>query len=90
MPCSVRRRCNIVINTYTEPQLGGFLFGHETGHSIARPTACGGRVPPQRTALRKTAKLRLLFLVLRCENKSPVLARGRRLCYTKKKCTRDV
>ena len=24
------------------------------GHSIARPTACGGRVPPQRTVLRET------------------------------------
>ena len=25
------------------------------GHSIARPTACGGRVPPQRTVLRETS-----------------------------------
>ena len=30
---------------------GSFLFGHESGHSIARPTACGSRVPPQRTVL---------------------------------------
>jgi len=27
-------------------QVGSFLLGHETGHSIARPTTCGGRVPP--------------------------------------------
>ena len=26
----------------------------ETGHSIARPTACGSRVPPQRTVLGET------------------------------------
>ena len=31
-----------------------FLFGHESGHSIARPTACGSRVPPQRTVLGET------------------------------------
>ena len=31
----------------------GFL-GHESGHSIARPTACGSRVPPQRTVLGET------------------------------------
>ena len=30
---------------------GSFLLGHESGHSIARPTACGSRVPPQRTVL---------------------------------------
>ena len=29
-------------------------IGHETGHSIARPTACGSRVPPQRTVLGET------------------------------------
>ena len=34
---------------------GSFLLGHESGHSIARPTACGGRVPPQRTVLRETS-----------------------------------
>ncbi len=31
-----------------------FLLGHESGHSIARPTACGSRVPPQRTVLGET------------------------------------
>ena len=34
---------------------GSFLIGHESGHSIARPTACGGRVPPQRTVLGETS-----------------------------------
>ena len=33
---------------------GSFLFGHDSGHSIARPIACGNRVPPQRTVLRET------------------------------------
>ena len=33
---------------------GSFLLGHESDHSIARPTACGGRVPPQRTVLGET------------------------------------
>ena len=33
---------------------GSFLLGHESGHSIARPIACGNRVPPQRTVLRET------------------------------------
>ena len=33
---------------------GRFLLGHESGHSIARPTACGSRVPPQRTVLGET------------------------------------
>ena len=28
----------------------------ETGHSIARPTACGSRVPPQRTLAQETAR----------------------------------
>ena len=32
-----------------------FLLGHESGHSIARPTACGSRVPPQRTVLGETS-----------------------------------
>ena len=31
--------------------VGSFLFGHESGHSIARPIAYGNRVPPQRTVL---------------------------------------
>ena len=34
---------------------GSFLLGHESGNSIARPTACGGRVPPQRTVLGETS-----------------------------------
>ena len=33
---------------------GSFLLGHGSGHSIARPTACGSRVPPQRTVLGET------------------------------------
>ena len=33
---------------------GSFLLGHESGHSIARPTACGSRVSPQRTVLGET------------------------------------
>ena len=33
---------------------GSFLFGHDSGHSIARPLAFGNRVPPQRTVLRET------------------------------------
>ena len=35
--------------------VGSFLLGHETGHSIARPIACGNRVPPQRTVLGETS-----------------------------------
>ena len=34
---------------------GSFLLGHESGHSIARHTACGSRVPPQRTVLGETS-----------------------------------
>ena len=34
--------------------VGSFLLGHETGHSIARPIACGNRVPPPRTVLGET------------------------------------
>ena len=34
--------------------VGSFRLGHETGHSIARPIACGNRVPPQRTVLGET------------------------------------
>ena len=33
---------------------GSFLFGHDSGHSIASPIAFGNRVPPQRTVLRET------------------------------------
>ena len=38
-------------------RVGSFLLGHESGHSIARPIACGNRVPPQRTVLRETTNL---------------------------------
>ena len=41
---------------YHHHRLGSFLFGHESGHSIARPTAYGSRVPPQRTVLRETPR----------------------------------
>ena len=34
--------------------VGSFLLGHESGHSIARPIACGNMVPPQRTVLGET------------------------------------
>ena len=34
---------------------GRFLLGHEKGHSIALPIACGNRVPPQRTVLGETS-----------------------------------
>ena len=34
---------------------GRFLLGHEKGRSIALPTACGSRVPPQRTVLGETS-----------------------------------
>ena len=34
--------------------VGSFLCGRESGHSIARPIACGNRVPPQRTVLGET------------------------------------
>ena len=34
---------------------GRFLLGHEKGHSIALPTACGSRGPPQRTVLGETS-----------------------------------
>ena len=33
---------------------GSFLFGHDSGHSIARPIAVGHRVPPPRPVLRET------------------------------------
>ena len=39
----------LVRETAGEGVCGSFLLGHESGHSIARPTACGSRVPPQRT-----------------------------------------
>ena len=44
----------LVRETAGEGVYGIFLLGHESGHSIARPTACGSRVPPQRTVLGET------------------------------------
>ena len=45
---------------------GSFLLGHETGHSIARPIACGNRVPPQRTVLGETPGTPSSFAFQRC------------------------
>ena len=45
----------LVWETAGEGVCGSFLLGHESGHSIARPTACGSRVPPQRTVLGETS-----------------------------------
>ena len=42
------------VTTLVGGSVGSFLLGHETGHSIARPIACGNRVPPQRTVLGET------------------------------------
>ena len=44
----------LVRETAGEGVCGSFLLGHESGHSLARPTACGSRVPPQRTVLGET------------------------------------
>ena len=44
----------LVRETAEQGVYGSFLLGHESGHSIARPTACGSRVPPQRTVLGET------------------------------------
>ena len=44
----------LVRETAGEGVYGSFLLGHESGHSIARPTACGSRVQPQRTVLGET------------------------------------
>ena len=38
----------------TPNRAAGHSHASETGHSIARPTACGSRVPPQRTVLGET------------------------------------
>ena len=46
----------LVRETAGESVCGSFLLGHESGHSIARPTACGSRVPPQRTLAQETAR----------------------------------
>ena len=42
------------VTTLVGGSVGSFLLGHETGPSIARPIACGNRVPPQRTVLGET------------------------------------
>ena len=42
------------VTTLVGGSVGSFLLGHEAGHSIARPIACGNRVPPQRTVLGET------------------------------------
>ena len=47
-------RVSLDRNPLTRRYAGSFLLGHESGHSIARPTACGSRVPPQRTVLGET------------------------------------
>ena len=44
----------LVRETAEQGVCGSFLLGHESGPSIARPTACGSRVPPQRTVLGET------------------------------------
>ena len=44
----------LVRETAEQGVCGSFLLGHESGHSIARPTACGSRIPPQRTVLGET------------------------------------
>ena len=44
----------LVRETAEQGVCGSFLLGHESGHSIARPSACGSRVPPQRTVLGET------------------------------------
>ena len=44
----------LVRETAEQGVCGSFLLGHESGHSIARPTACGSRVPPPRTVLGET------------------------------------
>ena len=61
---------------------GSFLLGHESGHSIARPTACGSRVPPQRTVLGETPGP-LNCKIYRC---APPLGRAQ-LCYNRKRRT---
>ena len=42
------------VTTLVGGSVGSFLLGHESGHSIAPPIACGNRVPPQRTVLGET------------------------------------
>ena len=38
------------VTTLVGGSVGSFLLGHETGHSIARPIACGNRVPSGRSS----------------------------------------
>ena len=62
---------------------GSFLFGHDSGHSIARPIAFGNRVPPQRTVLGETplpparAAAAFYFLIL-CKCFMPSSKRSRK------------
>ncbi len=37
---------------------GSFLLGHDSGHSIARPTACGSRVPRPADGPRRNSRTR--------------------------------
>ena len=59
-----------------DKRVGSFLFGHETGHSIARPIACGNRVPPQRTVLGETSDPLADVYPLVCTQYSPMLWPG--------------
>ena len=61
--CKVVQKYSIIIAflpRHHKPQLltpnraARHSHASETGHSIARPTACGSRVPPQRTVLGET------------------------------------
>ena len=72
----------LVRETAGEGVCGSFLLGHESGHSIARPTACGSRVPPQRTVLGETPGP-LNCKIYRC---APPLGRAQ-LCYNRKRRT---
>ena len=51
---SIEETAVLVREAAGEGVCGSFLLGHESGHSIARPTAYGSRVPPQRTVLGET------------------------------------
>ena len=72
----------LVRETAGEGVCGSFLLGHESGHSIARPTACGSRVPPQRTVLGETPGPPNCK-IYRC---APPLGRAQ-LCYNRKRRT---
>ena len=75
----------LVRETAGEGVCGSFLLGHESGHSIARPTACGSRVPPQRTVLGETPGP-LNCKIYRC---APPLGRAQ-LCYNRKRRTHAI